>query len=130
MIKRYMEFIKESYATFGINYDDISEIMHYITDEFPELDYWVDNSLQSSLVEKDENCFIITLFHKNTDFPTDLPVLHYIEPKVFELIGDVDAQLRKYNLYVHTSDFGENDAYYELVISRIGHKPIGKKRGW
>lgn len=133
MIKRYQQFIKESsnsYATFGIKYDDLSDILFYITDEFPELEWWADNSLQSSLVEKDDNCFIVTFNRKDIDFPNDLPVLHYIEPKIFELIKDVDSQLRGRGLYVYASDFGENDAYYELVISRIGHKPTDKKRGW
>lgn len=128
MIKRYLEFIRESYDSFGIRYDDLSEILLYITDEFPELEWWADNSLQSSLVERDENCFIITFNHKDINFPSDLPVLHYVEPKIYELIRDVDAQLRRYNLYVYASDFGENDAYYELVISRIGYKPKDKQR--
>lgn len=131
MIKKYLQFIKESYQSFGLSYGDLDEILLYITDEFPELEWWADTSLQSSLVEKDDNCFIVTFNHKDIDFPRDLPVLHYIEPRINEPIKDVDSQLRRFGLYVYTYDFGENDSYYELVISKIGHKPTDiKDRRW
>lgn len=131
MIKKYLQFIKESYQSFGISYVDLDEILLYITDEFPELEWCVDNSLQSSIVEKDDNCFIVTFNHKDIDFPRNLPVLHYIEPRIYELIKDVDSQLRRFGLYLYTYDFGENDSYYELVISKIGHKPTDiKGRRW
>ena len=64
------------------------------------------------------------------DFPSDLPVLHYVEPKIWELIADVNAHLKEFNLYVYTSDFGQNDAYYELVISKIGHTPKDTTKRW
>lgn len=129
MIKKYINFITESNIShlkkeFGISYSELSEILYHITDEFPSLEYYVEDSSQSSLVEKDDNCFIVVFNHKDIDFPSDLPVLHYVEPEIFELILDVDAHLKEFNLYVYTSDFGVNDAYYELVISKIGHNPL------
>ena len=131
MIKKFNQFIVESFSlknNFGITYDELNEIMYYITDEFTNLDWSVENSSNSSLIEKDDNCFIIELYDKTIDFPTDMPVLHYIEPKVFELISDVSSQLKKYGLEVYTSDFGATDAYYELVISKMGHVPENQNR--
>jgi hypothetical protein len=69
-------------------------------------------------------------YDKTINFPSDMPVLHYIEPKVFELISDVNSQLNQYGLKVYTSDFGSTDAYYELVITKIDHTPKDKQRGW
>ena len=131
MIKKFNQFIVESFSlknNFGITYDELKEIMYYITDEFMNLDWSVEHSSNSSLIEKDDNCFIIELYDKTIDFPTDMPVLHYIEPKVFELISDVSSQLKQYGLEVYTSDFGSTDAYYELVISKIGHVPENQNK--
>lgn len=131
MIKRFQQFIKESLSLqndFGITYGELDEIMYYITDEFQNLGWSVEDSSQSSLIEKDDNCFIIELYDKTIGFPIDLPVLHYIEPKVFELISDVSSQLKQYGLEVYTSDFGATDAYYELVISKIGHVPENQNK--
>ncbi len=133
MIKKYFQFITERFSLqndFGISYQDLSEILYHITDEFTSLEFYVEDSLQSSLIEKDDNCFIVVFNQTGIDFPTDLPVLHYVEPKIFELIRDVNEHLKEFNLYVYTSDFGENDAYYELVISKIGHTPKDRQRGW
>ena len=133
MIKKYAQFITERFSLqndFGISYQDLNEILYHITDEFPELEAYVEDSLQSSLIEKDDNCFIITFNQKGIDFPSDLPVLHYVEPKIFELINDVNEHLKEFNLYVYTSDFGQNDAYYELVISKIGHTPKDTTKRW
>ena len=109
---------------FEITYKQLDDILTYITetDEFPKLIYDIENSNQSSLITPDYNSFIIT-FSQDGESMWDLPVLHYLEPKIFNLIGDVNSQLRAYDLYVSDSDFGHTDAYYELVISKIGHKP-------
>lgn len=133
MIKKYDQFITERFSLqndFGISYQDLNEILYHITDEFPELEAYVEDSLQSSLIEKDDNCFIIEFMRKDVSFPSDLPLLHYVEPKIFDLIEDVNAHLREFNLYVYTSDFGQNDAYYELVISKIGHTPKDTTKRW
>ena len=133
MIKKYLQFITEEvYLTrdFGITYQELEEILFHITDEFPELEFYVEDSLQSSLIEKDDNCFIVCFNHKGIDFPYELPILHYIEPKIFELIEDVNLHLAAYGLHIYASDFGQSDAYYELVVSKIGHTPKDIKRGW
>jgi len=133
MIKKFQQFITERFSLqndFGITYAELGEIMYYITDEFPNLDWSVENSLQSSLIEEDDNCFIIELYDKTIDFPSDMPVLHYIEPKVFELISDVNEQLKSYGLKVYTSDFGSTDAYYELVVTKIDHTPKDTTKRW
>ena len=133
MIKRFQQFIVERFSLqndFGITYSELGEIMYYITDEFPNLDWSVEDSLQSSLIEQDDNCFVIELYDKTINFPSDMSVLHYIEPKVFELISDIDSQLKQYGLKVYTSDFGSSDAYYELVVTKIEHTPKDRQRGW
>jgi hypothetical protein len=107
---------------FEITYQELDDILIYITDEFPELIYDIENSYQSSLITPDDNSFIIT-FSQDGESMLDLPVLHYLEPKIWSRIEDVNSQLRAYGLYVSDSDFGHTDAYYELVISKIGHKP-------
>ncbi len=133
MVKKYLQFLTERFSLqndFGITYQDLNEILLYITDEFQQLEYYIEDSLQSSLIEEDDNCFIIVFNQKGIDFPRDLPVLHYVEPKIFDLIEDVNSHLGEFNLYVYTADFGENDAYYELVISKIGHKPKDTTKRW
>ena len=135
MILRYHQFINEGYNSdveisfdsppvfFGIKYYEFDEIMYEITDEFQELDYSLDNSLNSSIILRDRNSFVVTLYNKNIDFPSQLPVLHYLEPKIFDLIGHVNDKLGMYDLEVYFSDFGEHDAYYEIVITKKGNKP-------
>ena len=133
MIKKYLQFITERFSLqndFGISHQDLSEILYHITDEFSSLEFYVEDSLQSSLIQRDENCFIVVFNQIGIDFPNDLPVLHNVEPKIFELIRDVNEHLKEFNLYVYTSDFGQTDAYYELVISKIGHTPKDTQRGW
>jgi hypothetical protein len=106
---------------FEITYSELYDILNYITDEFTELIFDIESSNQSSLITPDDNSFIITFQQEGS--MSQIDVLHYIEPKIWELIGDVNSQLRPYGLYVSDSDFGQSDVYYELVISKIGHKP-------
>jgi len=109
---------------FEITYSELYDILNYITDEFTELIFDIESSNQSSLITPDDNSFIVT-FQQEGD-TLSIPPLYYIEPKIWELIGDVNSQLRPYGLYVSDSDFGQSDVYYELVISKIGHKPKPK----
>jgi len=106
---------------FEITYIELYDILNYITDEFPELTFDIESSSQSSLITPDDSSFIITFQQDGSISYID--VLHYLEPKIWKLIGDVNSQLRPYGLYVSDSDFGQSDVYYELVISKIGHKP-------
>ncbi len=127
MLKKYSEFIKykvfEGINDYGMTYDDIRDMLYYVTDEFPNLTFSVEDSLQSGIIEQDDKSFIIELYDSEIEFPMDLPVLHYVEPKIHDLIKDIDSQLKKYGLEVFYSDFGQNDAYYELVVTEIGNKP-------
>ena len=107
---------------FGIDYYELNDLLNEITDEFPELIYDIESSNQSSLIMPDDNSFIIT-FQQDGESLLDIDVLHYIEPKIWQLIRYVSSQLGAYGLYVSDSDFGQSDIYYELVISKIGHKP-------
>ena len=106
---------------FEITYSELYDILNYITYEFPELIFDIESSSQSSLITPDDSSFIIT-FQQDGGI-SHIDVLYYIEPKIWKLIGDVNSQLRPYGLYVSDSDFGQSDVYYELVISKIGHKP-------
>lgn len=107
---------------FDIDYYELNDLLNEITDEFPELIYDIESSNQSSLIIPDDNSFIIT-FQQDGESSLDIDVLHYIEPKIWQLIRYVSSQLGAYGLYVSDSEFGQSDIYYELVISKIGHKP-------
>jgi hypothetical protein len=113
---------------FDITYEQLGDILVYITDEFPQLTYDVDGSIQSSLIFTDYFSFVITFQEQGAQSFFDLEPLHYLEPKIFKLIELVNSQLEHYNLYVSASDFGESDAYYELVISEIGWTPKYRER--
>ena len=136
-LKKFVDFLNESWERessfisrggikFDITHGELDDILSEIIDEFPELSYSVENSLQSSLIKEDNKSFVVILSCKGDMW--DLPVLHYLEPKIFNIIQDIDSQLRAYDLYVSDSDFGESDAYYELVISKVNHKPEKIKR--
>jgi hypothetical protein len=107
---------------FDIDYYELNDLLNEITDEFPELIYDVESSSHSSLIMPDDNSFIIT-FQQDGESSLDIDVLHYIEPKIWQLIRYISSQLGAHGLYVSDSDFGQSDIYYELVISKIGHKP-------
>ncbi len=131
MLKRYLDFIKESFSlsnNFSISYDDLQECLYYITDEFPELEYYVEDSFDSSIIIYDDESFIVTLCHKDSEILYNEITLYYLEPKIFSLIEDVNNQLSRFGLKVFASDFGSTDIYYELVITKIGNEPRYKKR--
>lgn len=111
---------------FDIDYYELNDLLNEITDEFPELIYYIESSNQSSLIMPDDNSFIIT-FQQDGESLLDIDVLHYVEPKIWQLISHVSSQLGAYGLYVSDSDFGQSDLYYELVISKIGHKPVSQR---
>jgi hypothetical protein len=119
--------IVKSGIDFEISYEELSDILKYITDEFTDLIYDVDSSIQSSLIFPDEESFVIT-FSESGETLHDLPTLYYLEPTIFNLIDAVDSQLNPHGLYVSASDFGEMDCYYELVVSKIGHTPKFRDR--
>lgn len=112
-------------VTFGITHNELREILFEITDEFSKLDYTVDNCLQSSIIEKDPNSFVITFFEEARSV-FDQKVLYYLEPKIFSLIEEVSEKLGIYDLYISYSDFGESDLYYELVVTKKGSTPTKK----
>ena len=114
------KFNRDTYKKY-ITYDDLNDIMFEIIDEFLDLEWYVWNSKNSSLLKdkKDDKSFIIELVNKKSSDD----VLYYLEPKIWNLISNISNKLESYNLYVSGSDFGESDTQYEIVISEIGHKP-------
>jgi hypothetical protein len=120
-------YIKENstYKNY-LSYNELEDIMFEITDEFPELEWYVVESKYSYLLK--EGCsksFMIELVNKKSY--RDYELLYYLEPKIFTLISEISNKLAIYNLYVSASDFGEGDTQYEIVISEIGHKPLLKE---
>ena len=67
---------------FEITYSELYDILNYITDEFPELIFDIENSNQSSLIDPDDNSFIIT-FQQEGESSLDIVTLYYIEPKIW-----------------------------------------------
>lgn len=112
---------------FEISHEELDDILKEITDEFFNLEYEVESSLQSSLIYDDVNSFVVCFNEKieNDEFPN---VLYYLEPKIFNLIESINSQLKEFNLYISASDFGQTDAFYELVITRIGTTPVFRPR--
>jgi hypothetical protein len=68
---------------FEITFEELYDILKYITDEFPELIYDIENSDQSALICKDDNSFIVC-FQQEGEL-NSIPVLHYVESKIFSL---------------------------------------------
>jgi len=139
---RYDINIEYGDVDFGISYGELEEILFEITDEFSELEFAVENSYQSTILDistnpslthkdmksADRDSFIITFYDKTSEWPSQLKVLHYVEPKIFNLISHVNDKLSQYGLEVYFNDFGENDAYYELLITKKGNKPALNKQ--
>ena len=101
--------------------------MFEITDEFTELEWYVEESKYSHLLKEEcSKSFIIELVkNKEENFlSSNEYLLYYLEPRIFSLISEISNKLGMYNLYVSASDFGETDESYELVITEIGHTPI------
>jgi hypothetical protein len=124
-------YIKENstYKNY-LSYDELNEIMFEITDEFSELEWYVEKSKYSHLLKEEcSKSFIIELVkNKEENFLTSNEyLLYYLEPRIFGLISEISNKLGMYNLYVSASDFGETDESYEIVISEIGHKPLLKE---
>jgi elongation factor P--beta-lysine ligase len=128
---RESSYITENntYKTY-LSYDELSEVMFEITDEFTELEWYVEESKYSHLLKEEcSKSFIIELVkNKEENFlSSNEYLLYYLEPKIFSLISEISNKLGMYNLYVSASDFGETDESYELVITEIGHKPLLKE---
>lgn len=116
---KFNEFFNFDYSSIlkRVDMTDIQDIMNYLIDEFTGLSYLVENSLQSSIIEPDMKSFIISIYSNGTD------KLYYIEPKIFGIITDIDSQLKSMGFEIFYSDFGQTDAWYELVVTEIGNKP-------
>ena len=81
----------------------------------------VDNSYQSAITEKDGNSFVVTLYDINQYSIYDQDNLYYLEPKIFDLIQNIDNKLSIYGLEVFASDFGHSDSTYQLIITKKGY---------
>jgi len=131
MIKKWYQFINEKLSLekeFNITYNEIEECLFYITDEFPGLEFWIEGSSESSIINPNKNSFIVIFNHKDLEMAYNEIVLHYLEPRIYRLIEDVDSQLRKHGLKVFSSDFGSNDCFYEIVITKISETPKYNRR--
>ena len=84
---------------FYISYEQLSDILIEIKDEFPNIVYDIDSSLQSSLIYPDDKSFVITLAEGGESI-FDLNALYYIEPKIWNLKEDINSQLMAYDLYM------------------------------
>ena len=131
---KYSEFIKESNedknlvvggVEFSITNQELDYALFEITDVFPELNTYTENSKYSDIIEHNKDVFIIILECTNISgdiFSSSLKVLHYIEPKIFECIKYFQDKMNYYGLDVLYSDFGENDQFYEIIIGKKGTK--------
>jgi len=133
-ILEFNDYRESSYITENntyknyLSYDELSEIMFEITDEFTELEWYVDDSKYSHLLKEEcSKSFIIELTKSRKEYfdnYSDEYLLYYLEPKIFGLISEISNKLAMYNLYVSSSDLVATGDSYELVITEIGHIPI------
>jgi hypothetical protein len=114
---------------------DLSEIMHIISnsdiiDEFPELsidffdssystclDYGVvhDQMTKTEAEYLKKNSITIEIYQDSDSW--DKKALHYIEPKIWKIIEDINVMLSSIGYKIVYNDFGEADTSYELIIT-------------
>jgi len=114
---------------FEITYEDLSDLLIDITDEFPEIEWFIESSRHSNIIEMCKNSFIVILTHKsiNDEWGSETSIA-YIEPGIYQIIKNINSQLKAYDLYISNNDFPKfRENEYELVISKIGTKPVEKK---
>lgn len=115
---------------------DLSDIMHIIEnsdiiDEFPELSisffesshsYCLDHALKYNYMKKEEvdylkkNSFTVEIDQDLEDSWNKEPI-HYIEPKIWNIIKDINVMLSSLGYQVVYNDFGPADTSYELIIT-------------
>lgn len=114
---------------FEITYDELSDLLVDITDEFPEIEWLIESSRHSNTIEMCKNSFIVILTHKsiNDEWGSETSIA-YVEPGIYQIIKNINSQLKAYDLYISNNDFPKfRENEYELVISKIGTKPVEKK---
>jgi len=114
---------------------DLSDIMHIIEnsdiiDEFPGLsiDFFDSKSSecldrgvvhdQLTKVEADylkKNSITIEIYQDEDSW--DKKVIHYIEPKIWKIIEDINVMLSSIGYKIVYNDFGPADTSYELIIT-------------
>lgn len=134
---KYLKKFNEKFNWTGlIDYKEIDEIMFGcgLFDEFPELCYYVENSKDSYCIQSlrnykkisdgdkqniIDNSFMIEIMEKSADWISvmDRDVLHYIEPRIFKILDEINHHLKKYSLKIFYSEFGAHDISYELIIT-------------
>ena len=115
---------------------DLSDIMHIIEnsdiiDEFPELsiDFFdtshsscLDHALQYNYKTKEEvdylkkNSFTVEIY-QNVEDSWNREAIHYIEPKIWKIIKDINVMLSSIGYKIVYNDFGVADTSYELIIT-------------
>jgi len=114
---------------FEITYEYLADLLIDITDEFPEIEWLIESTRHSNTIEMCKNSFIVILTHKsiNDEWGSETSIA-YIEPGIYQIIKNINSQLKAYDLYISNNDFPEySENEYELVISKIGTKPVEKK---
>jgi len=126
----------------SVNYYDklrqsgnLSDIIHIIEnsdiiDEFPDLDIDYFNSSNSTCLEHAlqydylaqeqvdyliRNSFTVEIYQKNVDY-LEREAIHYIEPKIWVIIEEINFRLDNIGYKVVYNDFGSGDTSYELII--------------
>ena len=129
-LKRFNENV--SYYNKLRDSGDLSDIIHIIEnsdiiDEFPELsiDFFdtshsscLDHALQYPQEEVDylkKNSITIEIYQDTDSW--DKKVIHYIEPKIWKIIEDINVMLSSIGYKIVYNDFGVADTSYELIIT-------------
>jgi hypothetical protein len=93
---------------FEITYDELSDLLIDITDEFPEIEWFIESSRHSNITHFNKNSFIVVLTHKsiNDEWGSETSIA-YIEPGIYQIIKNINSQLKAYDLYISDNDFPE-----------------------
>ena len=115
---------------------DLSDIIHIIEnsdiiDEFSDLDIDYFNSSNSTCLEHAlqydyltqeqvdyliKNSFTVEIYQKNVDH-LEREAIHYIEPKIWGIIEEINFRLDNIGFKIAYNDFGSGDTSYELIIT-------------
>lgn len=118
------EYVK---STFGISLAEISDLLVDIEDEFPDIDYWIDDAEPSWLV-KPNNSNIFVIYFESNKPGWERENLYDLEHFLMRgKLKHIKSYIEEYGLDIYAADYGESDTQYEIVICKKGTQVIKGK---
>lgn len=115
-------------SLFGISLNEIHDLLDDVSDEFGErIDYYISDANSSWLVENNDDIFVI--YFESPKPAWEAENLYDLENYLIKSgkLKQIKSYVNDYDLEVYTSDYGESDTQYEIVICKKGtHVTPGK----